>query len=192
MIVGVDEAGRGPLAGSVVACALHLPLEPEFMPRDSKLLSAPRREEMFQWLSEHADFAIEVATAREIDDLNIFKATLLAFNRAIERLLRKKPCLREAEFIIDGTHFDNVSGLKARTLIGADKKIKEVSCASIMAKVFRDFLMKELDFLCPQWNFSKHKGYPTKEHFSLIKRYNISAFHRRSFSLGAVKKSLLT
>ncbi len=182
MIVGIDEAGRGPLAGAVVACALHLKDDPPFIVRDSKLLSAQKRESIFSWLSSNADFAIAVATAKEIDDLNILKATLVAFNRAVENLLKKNSYLREAEFIVDGTHFKNELKLNVRCLPGADRSVREVSCASIMAKVFRDYLMRSADFLCPQWNFSKHKGYPTKEHFSLIESHNLSPFHRRSFS----------
>ena len=182
MIVGIDEAGRGPLAGSVVACALCLEAAPPFKARDSKLLSSGQRETFFSWLSEHADFGLDIATAEEIDKFNILGATLIAFNRAVDRLLEKKPCLRKAEFIIDGRHFVNERNLKARCLVGADKSIEAVSCASIVAKVFRDYLMRGVDFLCPQWNFSRHKGYPTKEHFSLIKRYDLSSFHRRSFS----------
>jgi ribonuclease HII len=190
MIVGIDEAGRGPLAGSVVACALYLKNDPPFTVRDSKILSAKQREDIFSWLSVHTDFAIAYATAKEIDELNILGATLLTFNRAVESLLKKSPYLKKAEFIVDGTHFKNELGLNVRCVPGADKSVKEVSCASIMAKVFRDYLMRSVDFLYPQWNFRQNKGYPTKEHFSLIETNELSDLHRRSFAPCRQKLSL--
>jgi len=182
MIVGIDEAGRGPLAGVVVACALHLKEEPPFPVRDSKALSAASREKIFTWLAHSAEFAVDIASSQEIDTHNILEATLLAFNRAIQRLLTKSPQLKDAHFIIDGLHFHNDLNLHASCIVEADKKIREVSCASIVAKVFRDHLMNSVDFLCPQWRFAKHKGYPTKEHVLLIQRHALSPFHRRSFA----------
>lgn len=182
MIVGIDEAGRGPLAGVVVACALHLKEEPPFLVKDSKALSVSSREKIFTWLLHYAQFAVDVASVQEIDRHNILGATLLAFNRAIERLLVKAPALKDAHFIIDGLHFRNDLNLRASCIVEADKRIKEVSCASIVAKVFRDHLMNSIDFLCPQWRFAKHKGYPTKEHVLLIQKYALSPFHRRTFA----------
>jgi len=182
MIVGIDEAGRGPLAGMVVACALHLKKNPPFDIRDSKSLSAPSREEIFAWLTHSAEFAVDIASAQEIDTHNILEATLLAFNRAAGRLLTKAPQLKQAHFIIDGLHFRNDLQLHASCLVEADKKVKEVGCASIVAKVVRDYFMSSIDFLCPQWRFAKHKGYPTKEHVLLIQKHALSPFHRRSFA----------
>ena len=182
MIVGVDEAGRGPLAGDVVACALHLKRKPPFKVRDSKALSPLLREEFFGWLSSNAVFAVDVATALEIDKFNILEATFLAFNRAIEKLVHKVPHLAKATFIVDGNIFRTNLRVNYTCIEKADQKIKEVSCASIMAKVTRDYLMRLTDFLHPEWNFSKHKGYPTLEHFSLIKKYSLTPFHRRSFA----------
>lgn len=182
MIVGLDEAGRGPLAGVVVACALWLKKNPPFPIKDSKSLSADRREEIFSWLRAGAVFGVGLANNKEIDKINILEATFLAFNRAINKLLEKAPKLKKANFIIDGNHFR--SGLKLNYICKprADSQVQEVACASIVAKVVRDYLMSSLDFLYPQWNFSQHKGYPTSEHFSLIKKYALTPFHRRSFA----------
>jgi len=182
MVVGIDEAGRGPLAGCVVACALHLPKKPPFRVKDSKALSQSRRDEIFSWISMNAVFSVDIATSKEIDEHNILEATFIAFNRAIKKLLRKSSYLKKAHFIVDGNLFKTGLNLNYTCIKEADRKICEVSCASIVAKVSRDYLMKGLNFLYPQWNFSKHKGYPTSEHFSLIKEHRLTPFHRRSFS----------
>jgi len=182
MVVGIDEAGRGPLAGAVVACALALRKKPPFKVRDSKALSANLRQDIFSWLWSNAHFCVDIATHEEIDKFNILEATFLAFNRAIKGLLDKFPRLAKATFIVDGANFRTDLDLDYRCLKGADKKIKEVACASVVAKVARDHLMNSLDFLYPEWNFSKHKGYPTAQHFSLIKKYKLTPFHRRNFS----------
>jgi len=181
MLVGVDEAGRGPLAGVVVACALHLKKEPPPAAKDSKALSSRLRQEIFSWLSKEAVFGVGLASPGEIDKLNILQATFLAFNRAIKVLFEKDPRLRKADFIIDGNHFRTDLDLNYTCVEKADKNVKEVSCASIVAKVTRDHLMDAVDFLCPQWGFSKHKGYPTPGHFSLVKKQPLTPFHRRSF-----------
>jgi len=182
MIVGVDEAGRGPLAGSVVACALSLKSPAFFEVKDSKAISAPAREHIFSSLLKHSIYAVDIATSREIDELNILGATFLACNRAIEKLLKKNPHLRKAKFIIDGNLFRTNQRIKYECVPKADKKIKEVACASIIAKVVRDYLMGVADSLYPQWEFIQHKGYPTKKHFSLIKKHSLTPLHRRSFA----------
>jgi ribonuclease HII len=181
MIVGIDEAGRGPLAGAVVACALYLAKEPDFAVKDSKALSASSRQKIFAWLIKNSDFCVKIATVKEIDKFNILEATFLAFNRCIEELLKKLPSLRNATFIIDGNLFRTKLDVNYKCIEKADQKIKEVACASIIAKVTRDYLMHLADFLYPQWNFVQHKGYPTKEHFSLLSEQRPSPIHRRSF-----------
>ncbi len=182
MIVGLDEAGRGPLAGVVVACALRLKKEPPFKVKDSKALSRGLRQEAYLWLLKNSQFSVEVSTVSEIDKINILEATFLAFNRAIKSMLRKSPKLKKAKFIVDGNLFRTNLGIDYICIKEADKKVKEVSCASIMAKVTRDHLMETAHFSYPEWNFFKHKGYPTKEHFSLIKKHRLSPLHRKSFS----------
>lgn len=181
MIVGVDEAGRGPLAGAVVACALTLKKDPPFRVKDSKALSPALRQEAFSWLSEKAVFGVGIAAAAEIDKINILEATFLAFDRAIKKLIEKSPSLKKADFIIDGNCFRSGLKLNYTCVKKADRDIREVSCASIIAKVTRDHLMDAVDFLYPRWNFSQHKGYPTPEHFSLVKSKPLTPFHRRSF-----------
>ncbi|UCG35040.1 MAG: ribonuclease HII [Candidatus Omnitrophota bacterium] len=182
MIVGVDEAGRGPLAGSVVACALHLKNPALFVAKDSKALSERARQHIYEKLTEHSIYAVDIATAQEIDKFNILEATFLACNRAIENLFKKAPQLKKAKFIIDGTLFRTEHRIKYECVPKADKKIKEVACASVMAKVVRDYLMGVADSLYPEWSFSQHKGYPTKKHFSLIKKHSLTPLHRLSFS----------
>jgi len=182
MIIGVDEAGRGPLAGAVVVCALHLKRTPPFLIKDSKALSLRLREEIFSWLISWAVFAVDIANLKEIEKFNILGATFLAFNRAIKKLIEKHPFLEKGKFIIDGNIFRTNLNLNYVCMKKADERVKEVACASIVAKVTRDHLMNYIDFLCPQWNFSKHKGYPTPEHFSLIEKHPLTPFHRRGFS----------
>ncbi len=187
MLVGIDEAGRGPLAGVVVACALYLKRKPQFKVKDSKALSSRARDEAFSWILNNSCFGIGLANRKEIDQLNILQATLLAFNRAVKGLLKKKPQLKKATFIIDGNHFRSDLDLKFRCLKKADQIVAEVSCASVVAKVVRDRLMDCLDFLYPQWKFSQHKGYPTLEHFQLLSKHQLTPFHRRSFGPCQIK-----
>lgn len=181
MIVGIDEAGRGPLAGVVTGCALWLKKEPPFVVKDSKALSSFGRQKVFHWLSKNAIFSVNIATVEEIDKLNILEATFLTFNRSIKEIIKKEPRLRRASFIVDGNLFRTNLNINYKCIEKADKTIKEVACASVIAKVTRDYLMTMAGFIYPQWNFARHKGYPTKEHFSLIKRQPLSPLHRRSF-----------
>jgi ribonuclease HII len=183
MIVGIDEAGRGPLAGNVVACACFLPLNPPFIPKDSKKLSALQREKMFGWLKGHAVYGLGEASAQEIDAINILNATFLAFERAIDALLIKEPKLKAARFVIDGNRFKTKKDIDFQCVIKADTTVPEVSCASVMAKVTRDRQMTALHIQYPQYNFLQHKGYPTQEHYAAIQAHDITPFHRKSFRL---------
>jgi ribonuclease HII len=188
MIVGLDEAGRGPLAGPVAACALYLVKEPPFKPRDSKELSSGQREEYSHWLRDNSLFGMGFADHAEIDRINILEATFLAFERALKELLNKEPSLEDALFIVDGNHFHTDRNIKYKCVVKADKTVKEVSCASIMAKVARDALMCDMDKEYPAWQFARHKGYPTELHRALIVEHGLCPQHRRSF--GPCKKSL--
>ena len=212
MIVGVDEAGRGPLAGPVVACALSFKnnqdlailSSPKSQPvvseavyfvgetkrkkivfskkiKDSKQLSAFKREEAFAWIEKNAVFGVGIADHCEIDSLNILEATFLAFNRAISSLIKKEPNAQKATYIIDGTLFKNSYDLNFLCLKQADSRVKEVACASIVAKVFRDYLMTVIDPIYPEWNFNQHKGYGTREHLKNIEKYSLSPLHRKTF-----------
>lgn len=182
MIVGVDEAGRGPLAGPVVGCALYLQ-DDAFCKelKDSKKLTPAKREELFHWLMRSSIFSIGCVSHRDIDKYNILEATMICFNRAIQGLLDKAAFLKDATFIIDGNMFRTKLDIKYRCIVGADSKFREVSAASIVAKVIRDYLMHVADFLYPRWKFSQHKGYPTKQHRELIKQKGWCDFHRISF-----------
>jgi ribonuclease HII len=183
MIVGIDEAGRGPLVGNVVACALYLPTKPPFEPKDSKKLSATQREKMFAWLNGNAVYGLGQASPSEIDQINILNATFLAFERAIDALLLKEQTLVTAKFIVDGNQCKVKRALTIECVIKADATVPEVSCASIMAKVTRDRQMHELHEKFPQYDFFKHKGYPTADHYAAIKQHGPCIEHRRSFRL---------
>jgi ribonuclease HII len=181
MIVGIDEAGRGPLAGVVTACALYLKEEPPFTPKDSKQLSAAKREEYFSWLIENAVYGLGQSSHQEIDQYNILVATFMAFDRAISSLLEKAPYLRDAQFIIDGNRFKTNLAINYKCVVKADQTVPEVSCASIIAKVSRDKQMDQLAKEYPLWQFEKHKGYPTALHQALIAKHGLSPIHRRTF-----------
>lgn len=184
MIIGIDEAGRGPLAGNVVACALYLPVNPPFEPKDSKKLSPARREKMFAWLTDNAVYGIGRASHTEIDQLNILNATFLAFERAIDELIKKDEQLFAGKFIIDGNQFKIKRQVNFECVIKGDATVPQVSCASIMAKVTRDKEMEELHLQYPQYGFLQHKGYPTAEHYAALKMHGPCPQHRRSFRLG--------
>ena len=183
MIVGIDEAGRGPLVGNVVACACFLPNQPPFIPKDSKKLSPAQREKMFSWLEQNAVYGLGQASAQEIDEINILNATFLAFERAIDALIQKRDELKSAKFIIDGNRFKTKKDIDFKCVIKADATVPEVSCASVMAKVTRDRQMIALHEHYPQYNFLKHKGYPTQDHYAAIQAHGTCPFHRKSFTL---------
>jgi ribonuclease HII len=175
-VAGIDEAGRGPLAGPVVAGAVIV-RDPVFTGRidDSKLLTERMREKAFIEIVKKCDVGIGMASVDEIDTFNIFNATLLAMKRAIEELSLKPDML-----LIDG-NMDIRLPQPRLYLVRGESKSLSIACASIAAKVFRDRLMMELDREYPVYGFSKHKGYGTKDHVEAIKRHGLSPIHRRSF-----------
>lgn len=175
---GVDEAGRGPLAGPVYAAAVILdPARPIDGLADSKLLAPVRRSQLAVLIRERAsDWAIATATVAEIDMLNILNATLLAMKRAVE-MLRARP----DEVLIDGRNCPALE-IPARPVIRGDATVAEISAASILAKTARDLSMIELHQRLPQYGFHRHKGYPTPEHLDALKKHGVSPEHRRSFS----------
>jgi len=181
MIVGIDEAGRGPLAGSVVSCALYIKESIDLPVRDSKSMSHARRQEALEYFKDKTIFSVGIATHEEIDNLNILNATYLSFTRAIQSIIEQAPFLKKAKFIIDGNRFKSNLDINHECIVKADTKVQEVALASIVAKVFRDHLMEIADFVFPEWNFIKHKGYPTKEHYERIKEHSLSPMHRKSF-----------
>lgn len=179
LIAGVDEVGRGPLAGPVLAAAVILnPEQPIEGLADSKLLSSKQRETLFPLIQcKSIAWAIGRAEVNEIDAINIFQATLLAMERAI-RSLSCKP----QHILIDGTHCPNIDDYSMQAVIGGDRLHTEISAASIIAKVIRDREMVELDKVYPQYGFAAHKGYGTAEHLAAIKKYGPCPIHRRSFA----------
>lgn len=185
LVAGVDEAGRGPLVGSVVAAAVILdPNNPIQGLNDSKKLTEKKREKLFIEIQEKAiAWAIAEATHQEIDELNILQASLLAMRRAVEALKT-----RPEHVLVDGNKVPKGLSMSCDAVVGGDALHAEISAASILAKVTRDHEMVELDKLYPQFGFAKHKGYPTKAHFDAIAEHGVIDQHRRSYS--PVKKAL--
>ncbi|UNW07726.1 ribonuclease HII [Acinetobacter variabilis] len=182
-IAGVDEAGRGPLVGSVVAAAVILdPNNPIRGLNDSKKLSEKKREKLFIEIQEKAlAWAIAEASAAEIDEHNILQASLLAMRRAVEAL-----SIQPEHVLVDGNKIPQGLAMSCDAVVGGDALHPEISAASILAKVTRDRQMVEMDQRYPQFGFAKHKGYPTKAHFEAIALHGVIDEHRRSF--GPVKK----
>ncbi len=175
---GVDEAGRGPLAGEVYAAAVILnPDDPIDGLRDSKKLSPKRRSDLCIQIKQRSlAWSISFASVEEIDKLNILNATLLAMERAIADL----NILPEIA-LVDGNKAPSLKGIEVFTIIKGDQKEPCISAASIIAKVARDERLMVLDHIYPKWGFKRHKGYGTKIHIEAIKKYGITPLHRKSF-----------
>ena len=178
LVAGVDEAGRGPLAGPVVAAAVILDeLKPIRGLKDSKVLTALKRERLFDEIHAKAlCLSIARASVEEIDTLNILQATMLAMKRAVEGLR-----LRPNKVLVDGNRLPTLR-IQAEAVIGGDAKIKSISAASILAKVHRDRLCLELHREHPQYGFDGHKGYCTPEHLAALRAHGACPHHRRSFA----------
>jgi ribonuclease HII len=176
-IAGVDEAGRGPLAGPVVAAAVIFPKE--FIMDDvddSKKLSARKREELFIMISQQAmSIGVGIIDHKVIDRINILQATHAAMQRALENLAVKPDYV-----LVDGNSF-NHDTLRFQNIIGGDATSFTIAAASIIAKVTRDRLMCEFDTCFPQYGFARHKGYGTPQHMEAIRTYGICEIHRKSF-----------
>lgn len=179
-IAGVDEVGRGPLAGPVVACALMLYPDSSLFKtkeiRDSKALSPKAREEKYWEIVQFARIGLGVVNEREIDEINILQASLLAMRKAVLALSTTPQIV-----LIDGNQEMGAFPLEQLAIIDGDKKVLSIAFASIIAKVTRDKMMEKYDQLFPQYGFSKHKGYPTEEHISNLNQFGPSPIHRKSF-----------
>ncbi len=177
-IAGVDEAGRGPLAGPVAAAAVILdPRNPIIGLADSKKLSEKRREALFDEIQARSlAFAIATADAAEVDELNILQATLLAMKRAVESL-----SLLPDQVLIDGTHSPDLI-CEVETVIKGDQKVEEIMAASILAKVTRDREMRQWHETYPNYGFAQHKGYGTKQHMEALRQFGPCPIHRNSFA----------
>ena len=183
VVIGIDEAGRGPLAGPVVAAAVSLK-KTNFESRidDSKKLSPKEREKAYLEIVRNADFGIGIIGERMIDEINILKATLMAMQQAVNSLLETLKTRKDAiHLIVDG----NISldfGLPCKAIVRGDSRSLSIAAASILAKVTRDRIMLNYDRIYPEYNFARHKGYPTLAHRSVLARLGPTPIHRKSFS----------
>ncbi len=179
LICGVDEAGRGPLAGPVYAAAVIL--GPDFDTeglRDSKKLSETKRYSLAAHIKKNAlAWSVGICSASEIDEINVHQATLLAMKRAIEGLNG----YTSIKVMVDGLFCPQVD-FPCEAIVKGDDKVAEISAASIIAKTERDLKMIEIDKIYPGYQFKKHKGYPTKLHIAMIKSEGLCEYHRKSFS----------
>ena len=179
-LCGIDEAGRGPIAGSLVMAGVILNKEIAGL-NDSKVLSEKRRESLFPIILENSRYHIVSFTAQQIDEMGISKCLAAG----LESIMRH---IDSEDFLFDGNSTFGVSGL--RTMIKADAKIPEVSAASVLAKVTRDREMVELAKKFPEYGFEGHKGYGTKTHVDAIKKHGYCEIHRKSFKLKALEPTL--
>lgn len=186
MICGVDEAGRGPLAGAVYAAAVILdPARPIAGLADSKKLSERKRDRLALEIRDQAlAWQVAWASVEEIDSINILQASLLAMARAVEGLT-----ITPAEVLVDGNRCPILS-VPSRAIVGGDASVAEISAASILAKVARDAEMREMHVRYPQYGFDAHKGYPTAAHLAALRAHGVSEIHRRTF--GPVRQLLIT
>ena len=194
---GCDEAGRGPLAGSVFAAAVIFNENDELnhpkgsneemmnLINDSKQLTAKQREQLRPWIEQHAAaWAVAEVTAEEIDQINILNASILAMQRALSKL-----SIRPEHILVDGNKWKpyvpegEVLEIPAKTVVKGDATYLSIAAASILAKTYRDEYMTKLAEQYPQYGWERNMGYPTKEHYAAIAKYGITPFHRKSFKL---------
>jgi ribonuclease HII len=182
---GVDEVGRGPLVGDVVAAAVVLAADCPLVLDDSKKLNEKRREALAEQIEQHAlAYAIGIASAEEIDHLNILQATLLAMQRAVHAVKQQLPL---NQVLVDGNRCPPLD-CPCEAIVKGDALVPSISAASILAKVYRDKQMLQLDTQFPHYGFAQHKGYPTASHLAAMERYGLIEGYRTSFK--PVKKIL--
>ena len=178
--VGCDEAGRGCLAGPVVAAAVILPKNfKHLLLNDSKQLSEKKRDLLRTEIKEHAiAYAIGIVDHKEIDEINILNASILAMHRALDQIENPFDSI-----LVDGNRFKKYNKTEHHCIIKGDGKYLSIAAASILAKTYRDDLMKKLHLEYPQFQWEKNKGYPTESHRAAIKKIGLSQYHRKSFKL---------
>ena len=190
-VVGLDEAGRGPLAGPVVAAAVALP-HPCLIEgiNDSKLLNEARREALFQPIQEHAlAWAIASCSPAEIDEHNILQASLIAMARAFQQLTLDREAVQSVLVVTDGNNRAPLPPeVDQRPLVKGDQRSLNIAAASILAKVTRDRVMQQFDAQWPQYGFAQHKGYPTAAHQEALLNHGPCPIHRRSFNLSGRRR----
>lgn len=181
-ILGVDEAGRGPLAGPVVAAAVKIHGYHDFfeMINDSKKLSEKKREELFDKILTYCDVGIGIASVEEIDEVNILEATFIAMNRAIEDV-SKNSDVKFDTVLVDGNKLIKKYNGKQEFLVKGDAKSLSIAAASIIAKVTRDRIMLKFAEIYPEYHFEKHKGYGTKLHREILLEKGVLPIHRKTF-----------
>ena len=177
---GCDEAGRGCIAGPVVAAAVILPRGMDFPDfDDSKKLSEKQREKLRVKVLENAvAYGVGIVSAEEIDEINILNASFLAMHRAIDQLK-----IRPQLLLIDGNRFNPYHDIKHTCVVGGDAKYQSIAAASILAKTTRDHIMEELDEKYPDYNWKKNKGYPTIEHKNAVADHGMTPYHRKTFNM---------
>lgn len=177
---GCDEAGRGCIAGPVVAAAVILPRDMDFPDfDDSKKLTEKQRENLRIKVMENAvAYGIGIVSAKEIDEINILNASFLAMHRAIDQLK-----IRPELLLIDGNRFNPYKGIRHQCIVGGDAKYQSIAAASILAKTTRDHIMEEYHKEFPQYNWLKNKGYPTPEHKNAVAEHGVSPIHRMTFNM---------
>ena len=174
MIAGIDEVGRGCLAGPVIAASVILKRPIKGL-MDSKKISPKKRKDLNKKILKNSIFSIGIANNREIDEMNILQASLLAMQRSFENLK-----IKPKKILVDGIHIFP-SSIEIESIVGGDNLIPSISAASIVAKVYRDKLMMEYSKEFPRYGFEKHKGYPTKLHKEMIAKYGPTNIHRQTF-----------
>ena len=178
-VCGIDEAGRGPLAGPVFAAAVILPGDYVIEGlNDSKKLSEKKRDMLFDEIKEHAVYAVASASVEEIDEINILNASFLAMHRAVDQLK-----IRPQHLLIDGNRFKKYQDLPHTTVVKGDGKYLSIAAASILAKTYRDDYMNELHKEYPFYDWNSNKGYPTKKHRAAIREHGTTPYHRMTFNL---------
>jgi len=190
-IIGVDEAGRGPLAGPVMAAAVFIIINDKYEEllnlgvNDSKKLSPKKRDKIYEALTSHplVLWSVGEASEKEIDEINILRASLLAMRKAVEKLIDKNNRLERENFsvYIDGREVIPNLTANQKSIINGDAKVFSIAAASIIAKVTRDRLMLKYAEKYPQYGFEKHKGYGTKQHYEMIQKHGICRIHRKTF-----------
>uniref|UniRef100_A0AAV1UMN8 Ribonuclease n=1 Tax=Peronospora matthiolae TaxID=2874970 RepID=A0AAV1UMN8_9STRA len=185
VVIGVDEAGRGPLAGPVVAAACHVPLDVTIAGvNDSKKIVESQREELFELLTTHPriTYAVHVNSAQRIDEINILQASLESMATSVHDVAERLQQTDRTFVLVDGNKLPPTLELSAETVVKGDTKVYSIAAASIIAKVTRDRLMREYDQQYPQYGLAQHKGYPTKAHVAAIAKHGPCAIHRMTFA----------
>ncbi|GMF49199.1 unnamed protein product [Phytophthora fragariaefolia] len=184
-VIGVDEAGRGPLAGPVVAAACHVPLDVTIEGvDDSKKISEPQREKLFELLINHPNitYAVHVNSAQRIDEINILQASLESMTKSVNEVAERLQQQDKTFVLVDGNKLPPTLVLPAEAVVKGDSKVYSIAAASIIAKVTRDRLMRKYDEQYPQYGLAQHKGYPTRDHVAAIAKHGPCAIHRMTFA----------